>query len=115
MNLAIIGSRSFNNYELLEEEVCYHTQRTKINKIISGGAQGADKLAERYAKEYLIPIEIIKPEWNKYGKSAGFKRNIHIIKKADMVIAFWNGKSKGTEHSIKLAIKYKIPVVIIPF
>jgi len=48
---------------------------------------------------------IIKPEWNKYGKSAGYKRNSLIINEADKVVAFWKGESKGTKHSIDLAIK----------
>ena len=101
MKLAIVGSRTFRNYDLLNEYLKPHA--SKISLIISGGAKGADYLAEIFAKENSIPIKIFVPDWDKYGKKAGYLRNVDIIKACDAVVAFWDGKSKGTEHDIKLA------------
>ena len=106
-NIAIVGSRSFNNYDLLEKTLKTIYKNNKIGKIISGGASGADTMAERFAKENNIPTEIFLPDWNKYGKSAGFIRNKDIIEAADFVFIFWDGKSKGTKHDIELCFKYK--------
>lgn len=102
MKLAVIGSRDFNNYALLEI-VLNNLKISKNDIIVSGGAGGADTLAEQYANQYDIPLEILKPDWEKYGKGAGFIRNKEIWDNSDQGIAFWDGKSKGTEHSFKIA------------
>jgi len=105
MKLAVIGSRGFHDYEFLKLEIKKFLQENNftLTKIISGGAKGADKMAEYYATEYSIPITIFFPDWDKYGKSAGFMRNEQIINTADAVIAFWDGTSKGTLGSINLS------------
>jgi len=105
MNLAIIGSRTFNNYERLKTEINKFIEDNfiDITCIVSGGAKGADSLGERYAKEYNIPTKIFYPNWNLYGKKAGYLRNIDIIKNANQIIAFWDGISSGTKSSINLA------------
>lgn len=102
MIIALIGSRTFNDYAYLKEKMKLFPE---ITKIISGGAKGADQLAERYAKEFNLPIEIVLPDWKKYGKSAGIFRNRLIVDKADLIVAFWNGKSAGTQSSIEYARK----------
>lgn len=79
--------------------------------IVSGGAKGADSLAERYAKEMHFPLIVFPAEWDKYGKSAGYKRNelmhqyISHFKKRGCA-AFWDGVSKGTASNFSLAKKY---------
>lgn len=100
MTYAIIGSRTFNDYSAVESFLagCYD-----ITAIVSGGATGADSLGERYAIEHNIPYTIHRPDWVKFGKKAGYIRNADIINDADVVIAFWDGKSNGTKHSINLA------------
>lgn len=97
--MGIIGSRTFTNYQFMREIL----DSFPFSEIVSGGAKGADSLARRYAEEKNISITEILPEWEKYGKSAGFKRNKLIIGQSDAIIAFWDGKSKGTAHSIRLA------------
>ncbi len=52
-------------------------------------------------------------DWNKYGKSAGFRRNIDIVDNSDCVIAFWDGNSKGTLNSVTTAINKGIPTLTI--
>ncbi len=103
MRIAVIGSRNFTNWELLEQKL--NDFKFPITQIISGGARGADKLAEKYAKIKNIPIKVYIPDWEKYGKGAGFIRNTQIVESADTVIAFWDTKSRGTKRSIELARK----------
>jgi len=110
MNLAIVGSRTFND-ELLENEIL--KSNLNIIRIISGGAEGADILGEKFANKHKIPTTILKPEWHIYGHSAGYKRNRDIINACDICIAFWNGESTGTKHSIDIAKKLKKPLIVI--
>lgn len=105
---AIVGSRNFNCKKLLYDTLNDYN----ISLIVSGGAKGADSLAEEYAKDNNIPTKIFLLDWSK-GRSAGIQRNHNIILASDAVIAFWDGKSKGTEHSINLAKKYKKMLLII--
>jgi hypothetical protein len=113
VKLAIIGSRDFDDYLLMKKELEFFIP--KIQMIISGGARGADKLSERLAAEFNIPIKIYEAEWDKYGKRAGYIRNELIINDCDAVIAFWDGKSKGTKHSLDLANKQNKATKIIYF
>ena len=107
MNIAIIGSRDFTDYRCLKETLDSHFSFNikDVDYIVSGGAKGADTLAERYAREHNIPIKIYPAQWKTFGKSAGYRRNIEIIENSDIVFAFWDGKSKGTKHSIDIANK----------
>ena len=105
MKLAIVGSRDFNDYEFLKKKVDELRKQYDIDEIVSGGARGADSLAERYANEHNLKLKIFPADWKKYGKSAGYIRNKQIWEYADIGIAFWDGKSPGTKHSIKLSDK----------
>lgn len=111
MNVAVVGSRTFNDYDLLESEIL--KSNLDIKCIVSGGAKGADQLAERFAKKYNLDTVILIPEWNKHGKSAGYKKNKDIIDACDLCIAFWDGQSTGTKHTIDLAQEVKKPLIII--
>jgi hypothetical protein len=115
MKLAIIGSRTFNDYDLLCEKLNRINSINKITLIVSGGANGADKLGEKYANENNILTKIFLPDWEKFGKKAGYLRNINIINEAECIIAFWDGVSKGTEHSINLAKENKKKCLIVNF
>ena len=97
--IAVVGSRGFNDYSLLERTLTPYLPFV----LVSGGARGADSLAERFADKNNLEKIIFKPDWDKYGKRAGFLRNIKIIDESDMVIAFWDGNSSGTKSSIDLA------------
>ena len=88
-------------------------------KFVSGGAQGADKLAERYARENDLVCDVLKPVWHdaegRYKPRAGLERNTLIIGRADRVVAFWDGISTGTRDSIRKAEKRGIKVETIIF
>lgn len=94
MKTAVIGSRNLMVSDLEK----YLPDNT--TEIVSGGARGIDSCAKEYAvKNGLILTEFL-PEYNKYGRSAPLKRNLLIINYADVVYAFWDGKSKGTKFVI---------------
>jgi hypothetical protein len=104
MRLAVVGSRGFTDYKLVKDVLDrYHDQYGDDLVIISGGAIGADSLGAMYAKANRLKLVIHKPDWNKYGRSAGFRRNHTIWDDADAGVAFWDGKSKGTSHSFDIA------------
>lgn len=115
MKLAVVGSRGFDDYDLLKSKLDSIHKRKPITCIVSGGARGADKLSEKWADDNNIPKLIFIPDWNKYGKRAGFLRNKDIIENADAVVAFWDGISKGTQHSINLSKKYKKSCLIVNY
>jgi hypothetical protein len=68
----------------------------KISSVISGGAKGAETLAEKWAKENNIPIILFRPDWKKYGRAAGLRLNENSIESCDYCLAFWDGKSKAS-------------------
>ena len=113
MRVAIIGSRTFNDYEYLKGIMGIINESVAISCVVFGGANGADSLGEQWANENKIKTDIYLAEWNLYGKSAGFRRNIKIVDNADYLIAFWDGKSKGTKHTIGLATEKKLEVIVI--
>ena len=84
-----------------------------ISMIISGGAKGADTLAQRYARDNGIPIYIIYPDYRKYGKVAPFRRNVIIANLAEKMIAFAYSDSRGTRHAVNKMKQLNKPVVVI--
>lgn len=115
--IAIVGSRSFNNYAKLKEFINNTLDEEGINvtHVVSGGAKGADSLGEKYADEYALEKIIFQADWDKYGKSAGFRRNVDIIKNCDICFAFWDGESHGTKHDIDLCKQYNKKCFICTF
>lgn len=114
MKLAIVGSRTFTNYAYLEEAIYTLVMSSGfvITEIVSGGARGADSLAETFAHNKGLPLTVFPADWETHGKSAGYKRNAQIIQHCSLVTAFWDGVSRGTKHSIDLAVKHNKPVFI---
>ena len=100
MRVAIIGSRSFTDYELFKLKCDTILSSADSITIISGGAKGTDRLTERYAAEKHIPILIYKANWDLHGRSAGMKRNNQMLNDCTHVIAFWDSHSPGTLHMI---------------
>lgn len=103
MRLAIVGTRTFTNYEFLRKKILKKYYISDITEIVSGGAEGVDTLAEQFAEEYNIPLKVYKPDWTKYGKKAGAIRNKKIVNRCDVGIAFWDKKSIGTKITIDMS------------
>ena len=95
MKVAIIGSRNLRVNNLAKY------LPNGLTEIVSGGARGIDACAKEYAQKNKIKITAFLPEYDKYGKVAPLKRNLQIIEYSDMVIAFWDGKSRGTKYVIE--------------
>ena len=113
--VVIAGCRYYNNYDEAKEYIDYCLSNVREENeiiIVSGGARGADALGERYAKENGFKIELYPAHWEKYGKSAGPKRNEQMAKIADCVICFWDKKSPGTKSMIGFAKEYNKPIRI---
>ena len=89
--------------------------KNQISVIISGTAKGADYYGEVYAKSAGIPIERFPADWTKYGKKAGYLRNIQMADEADALIAVWDGVSKGTNHMINIANEKNLLVFVYKF
>lgn len=110
MKVAIIGSRKI--LDSYYSTLCSYVP-IGASEIISGGAQGADALAARYAAENNLFMVIIAPNYQKYGRRAPLMRNQHIIERADYVLAMWDGHSRGTAQAIDACIRSYVPVRII--
>jgi len=115
MKIIIAGGRDFDNYDLLCQKVDKILSRQSEIEIVSGTAKGADKLGERYAAEHGYPIIHYIPDWNFFGKSAGYIRNVEMADNADALILFWNGKSKGSGHMLKIAKGKGLKIRIIKY
>lgn len=115
IRVVIAGCRDYEHYDEAKKfiDLCISNIR-KENQIIivSGGAKGADALGEQYAKENGFKIERYLADWDKYGKSAGPRRNKQMAEICDYVICFWDGKSRGTKSMIEYAKKRGKPIKI---
>jgi hypothetical protein len=108
MRVIIAGGRYFNDYEMMKKRLDFFFSLVKDDdlegiEIVSGKAQGADTLGERYARENGYPIKEFYAQWGQYGRRAGFLRNQEMAEYATHCICFWDGESKGTKHMIDLA------------
>lgn len=132
IRIIIAGSRNFTNYSLLKETVnefisFLETRGSVMGiddvrnsiKIISGTARGADRLGEQFAAEFDYEIVKFPADWDKFGKSAGYIRNTEMAKYAvdddniGILLAFWDGESRGTEHMIETAKKHGLAIQIL--
>ena len=114
--LVVAGCRDFHDYSVASSEIHKHIQTLDAEYsviIVSGCAEGADKLGERYAAEHNLPIERFPAEWDTYGKYAGPRRNAQMARVADAVLVFWDGESKGTKNMIENAKKANKPYTVI--
>ena len=83
--------------------------------VLSGCAKGADRLGERWAEARGYRLEKFPADWSKHGKAAGMIRNSEMIKQADALVAFWNGRSRGTEDSVDKARKVGLKVKVVRY
>jgi hypothetical protein len=113
MRVAIVGSRGIEgDLTALLDDILPNGTPGYTTAIVSGGARGVDRSAEAYADAHGIEKIIFYPNYKLFGKKAPLMRNYDIIDNADMVIAIWDGVSRGTAHSINYAIESNKTVVI---
>ena len=107
MKVAIIGSRG-----VVVENIGDYLPKD-CDEIVSGGAKGVDTCAEQYAIQNGIKLTVFLPDYARYGRGAPHKRNKQIAEYADEAIAFWDGKSRGTAHTINEFRNYSKTVKIV--
>jgi len=112
MRLIIAGDRHFTDYEFIASAIDGIREGYGISEIVSGGANGADALGERYAMEHGIPLKLFPARWDVFGKGAGFVRNRQMAEYADMLAAFPLSDSRGTKHMITTARQFDLLVVV---
>lgn len=106
MRVAVIGSRNLRVDDLEQ----YLPEN--VSEIISGGAKGVDTSAAEYAKAHDLKLTTLLPDYRRYGRGAPLKRNVQIAESADLVLAFWDGKSHGTKFVIDHCRKHHLPISV---
>lgn len=102
--LIVAGGRDFTHAPMLAKSIINLVEEMPEDikvSIVSGMARGADRLGYEFAKKNGITCYEFPADWDRYGKVAGYKRNEAMAEFSDGVIAFWDGKSKGTQHMIE--------------
>jgi len=113
--IIVAGGRHFNDWDLCSTKLDRILKDQKSIEIVSGGAKGADELGELYAKTRNYKLKVFPADWDKFGKSAGYRRNKEMAEYADALVAFWDGNSVGTKMMIELAKKNNIGVRVITY
>ena len=119
--IIVAGGRDFTDYALLSETLDAILEKyiESETSIVSGSCRGADALGERYAREHGIPVVRFPADWQAYGKAAGPIRNRKMAEYASegegILVAFWDGKSRGTASMIRLAEKYELQIKTITY
>lgn len=113
MKLAVVGSRGFSSRSMVENYLIQRLTYGGVHAIVSGGAVGPDTWAQELATRNDVPFILYPARWDLYGKRAGAVRNDMIVKAADEVVAFWDGKSPGTRITIEMALKQKKKLTVI--
>lgn len=101
MRTIVAGSRTIEDYDMVCNAI--ETCPWEITEIVSGHAFGVDRLGEEWAMANDMPMKIYPAMWDKYGKSAGYARNVEMAEYAHGLIAIWDSRSKGTAHMIRVA------------
>lgn len=130
LRIIVAGGRDFKNYKLLSDTIMKYlgdidgvgiVDNPNQIKFISGAAKGADSLGEQFAYTWGYDVIRFQADWDRFGKSAGYRRNAEMAKyasedgKSGVLIAFWDGKSRGTKHMIDLAKRYGLGVYIVNY
>ena len=111
MRLIIAGSRTFTDYQLLCHTLA--PERHRIIEVLHGGARGADRLGIRWALSHSVRLTGFPADWQRFGKSAGVRRNHQMAQAGDVLVACWDGRSAGTQHMISCMQQLGKPVVVI--
>lgn len=108
MKTAIIGTRNITDYDLKQA-----LDGLIVTEIISGGAMGVDRLAEEFAKKHKLRLTVFPANWKKHGPKAGPLRNKQIVEACEQLVAVWDGSSKGTATTIRMAQQAGKPVRVV--
>ena len=107
MKLLVVGSRSIKEFDLSPYIP------SDVDTVISGGADGMDRLAEQYADLHRLSKYVLRPQYKLYGRAAPLKRNEQMVDMADTVLVIWNGHSKGTQYTLRYAKTRNKPLALV--
>ena len=96
--ILICGSRS-----ITELNISRYIRSSSVGAVISGGAIGVDSIAKEWAKQNNIEYIEYRPNYKTFGKKAPLIRDEQMVNACDIVFAFWDLKSKGTDYTLKYA------------
>ena len=119
MKLIVAGGRDFVNTQVMITVLMDLVEKGKIDpnpELVCGMARGADTTGYiLWTQCFKLPVHKFPAEWDKYGKSAGYKRNAEMLKHADAVVAFWDGQSRGTANMIQISRAKGIPTFVVQY
>jgi len=101
MKTIVAGSRDGVTLKIVENAM--QDAPFEITEVVSGTARGADRFGEIIAKKYNLPLHRFPANWNKYGRRAGYLRNVEMAMNAEALVAIQYNNSRGTEHMINIA------------
>lgn len=118
MRVLIAGGRDFTDTMALINFLVELQNKGIIPEtftVIQGGARGADACGKAVARMAELPMEEFPADWGTHGKSAGYKRNVTMANTSHILVACWDGQSKGTKHMIDIMRKQGKPVHILEY
>lgn len=108
----VCGSRDWHARPPIERAIA---ELPKGSVVITGGARGADRIAAQVARRCSLHVAVVEPLWDRYGGAAGRIRNSAMLRlRPSRVLAFWDGESPGTRHTIEAATEQGVPVEVLP-
>lgn len=117
MHVCIAGSRDFTDYQKLVNDCAGILNGKGLEPedvtVISGGARGVDQMGEAFANQNECGLKRFPAQWDTFGKSAGYRRNVVMADVSDLVIIFWDGVSRGTKHMIDICEARGIETIVI--
>lgn len=111
MRVIIAGSRDITDQSVVDEAMTRLYLRP--THILSGTARGVDRMGEVWAAKNKVEVLKYPANWGEYGRSAGYRRNELMAKNAEVLVAFWDGESRGTKHMIDLAKKHGLIIHVV--
>jgi len=117
IKIIIAGGRDYTDVSAMEVGFLKHFNKYRNDQveIVSGMARGADSVGVELAMKYDLVVHEYPALWHMYGRSAGYKRNVHMAENATHLLAFWDGMSKGTEHMINIAKRMGLKTIIVKY
>ena len=112
MKLIITGPCTYTNYQHLCQVLA--PDRHRITQVLTGGSRGAEQLGFRWAWQHLVPRHLVRADWERFGKTAGVRRNHQLAQAGDVLLVLGDGQAPGTAHLIQCMQQLGKPVIVVP-